>query len=95
MHDVFSDWHRRAILYCVQTSEEPVPVSTLARRLAAWQRNRDGDLECDGAGEPPALHSHVRALEQFGILRRDPESDAVALSEEVTVAVSPPWTGTD
>jgi hypothetical protein len=82
MHDVFSDWSRRAVLYYLQDSDGPIQVSTLADRLTD---RRDPETRV------ASLRAHVDAMAAFGIVRYDRATDTVRLSESVTVSVDPPW----
>lgn len=91
MHDVFSDPHRRAVLFYLQERERTADV----RELAEWV-----DVHCEseiGPDRPSAgraswlLHRHVLSMDEFGLVEYDPEDCSVSLAEDVCVTVTPPW----
>jgi RNA polymerase sigma-B factor len=47
MHDVFSDWERRAILYCLQDSDGRISVERLAAHLVGWWRGHERPAPTD------------------------------------------------
>lgn len=95
MHDVLSNWDRRAILYCLECREGPVGLRTVARRLLAWQHGTVLPSREESASVETTrlrlLREHVAAMEEFGVLEYDEESDTLRIPEAVTVSVSPPW----
>ena len=95
MHDVFSSWERRAILYYLQEREAAASVADLAEHLVAWRRGTDQPAA--GAGDVVErvrhriVHAHVMEMAEFGVLRYDARSERVELSEGMRVTVCPPW----
>lgn len=86
MHDVFSEPHRRLVLYRLDASAEPVPLSTLVDDI----RSADESVPSASLIERWLLYEHVLPLERFGLVRYDPEAETVELSEEVVVTVAKP-----
>lgn len=95
MHDVFSNWYRRAILYYLQDHDDPVSVTAVARQLVAWQRESAEGSGADAAAvertRPRILEVHIAAMEEFGILGYDPVADTVWIHDDATISVVPPW----
>lgn len=89
IHDVFSDPHRQAILYYLQESEEPVTLCDVTRTVTTWVEP-DGSTGIADRTTAWLLHTHVLAMEAFGLLDYDPEADTIALSDDVAITVSPP-----
>lgn len=93
MHDVFSSWHRRAILYCLQERDDPATVTAVCRQLVAWREGGevpDPEEECVDRMRSRILQAHVSEMESFGILGRDPDDDTVWIPEDVTISVTHP-----
>lgn len=99
MHDVFSDWERRAILFYLQEREERAGLDHLARQVVAWRRGSrtlpDEDDEAVERTRDRLRYSHVMKMAEFGILNYRPRSDEISLSTGVQVSVEPPWTADD
>lgn len=97
MHDVLSNWWRRAILYYLHQHTPPVGVRTMTRQLVAW-RHGDRFTTClapDAALVAPTRRrlrgTHIVPMAEFGVLGYDPGAGTVWLPESVTVSVAPPW----
>lgn len=98
MHDVFSSWERRAILYCLQEEGE-CSVRQVARYLIGW---RGGEASPASAGDERVdrvrdrvVYTHVLRMAEFGIIGYDPRRETVDLPEDMQVSVSPPWCEVD
>jgi|GEM_PF-2306139 len=96
MHDIFSDWERRAILYHLQDVGGRSSVEATAAHLVGWWRGREHPAAAD---EDLVDHvrrrlgcAHLAKLDDFGVLAYDPRSGTVRLSEEMKLSVSDPWT---
>lgn len=91
MHDVFSNRHRRAILYYLQHEDDPTAIADVERELVdaapgtAPAQSEGGSA--DGLSSR-LLRVHIQELEAFGILKHD--ADGVRISEDVTITVSSP-----
>ncbi|WP_135364085.1 DUF7344 domain-containing protein [Halosimplex halophilum] len=96
MHDIFSDWERRAILYHLQSVGGRSSVEALAAHLVGWWRGREEPAEVDGELVDRVRRrlgcAHLSKLDDFGVLAYDPRSGTVRLSEEMKLSVSEPWT---
>lgn len=101
MHDVFSNWERRAILYVLSERSEQTDLDGIAEHVAAWRRGDESptsppegpaDATVGPTDERSRLRRHVAQMDEFGILSYDPDEETVHLCEDVRVAVSPPWT---
>ncbi|WP_152436469.1 DUF7344 domain-containing protein [Halosimplex carlsbadense] len=96
MHDIFSDWERRAILYHLQEVGGRSSVEAVAAHLVGWWRGRerpaaaDDDL-VDLVGRRLGC-AHLGKLDDFGVIAYDPRSGTVRLDEEMKLSVSEPWT---
>jgi hypothetical protein len=97
MHDVLSNWWRRAVLYYLRQHAPPVGVRTMTRQLVAWHCG-DRFTTClapDAALVAPTRRylrsAHVVPMAEFGVLGYDPAVETVWLPETVTVSVAPPW----
>lgn len=99
MHDIFSCWERRAILYYLHERADPAPLDRLAAHLVGWRRGERTPAapEADAVQRTrrSLLHGHVRKMENFGVVSYDPREDAVRLVDGMTVAVDPPWEDRD
>ncbi|WP_218927297.1 DUF7344 domain-containing protein [Halosimplex rubrum] len=96
MHDIFSDWERRAILYHLQEVGGRSSVEAVAAHLVGWWRGRErpaaaGDDLVDSVRRRLGC-AHLAKLDDFGVLAYDPRSGTVRLSEEMKLSVSEPWT---
>ncbi|WP_123538824.1 DUF7344 domain-containing protein [Halosimplex salinum] len=96
MHDVFSDWERRAILYYLQEHGGRATVDELCRHLVGWWRGRERPAPRDDdlvrrVREQVAC-THLLKLQNFGVVSYDPRRETIRLSEEMKVSVSEPWT---
>jgi hypothetical protein len=95
MHDIFSDWERRAILYHLQETGGRSSVATVAAHLVGWWRGRERPV---GKGEPVVErvrrrlgHAHLVKLDDFGVVVYDPRTGTVRLTDEMKLSVSEPW----
>ena len=96
MHDIFSDWERRAILYHLQTVDGRSSVEATAAHLVGWWRGHEGPAAADDELVDHVRRrlgcAHLSKLDDFGVLTYDPRSGTVRLSEEMKLSVSEPWT---
>ncbi|WP_436930294.1 DUF7344 domain-containing protein [Halosimplex halobium] len=96
MHDIFSDWERRAILYHLQSAGGRSSVEVLAAHLVGWWRGREEPAAADGELVDRVRRrlgcAHLSKLDDFGVLAYEPRSGTVRLSEEMKLSVSEPWT---
>jgi hypothetical protein len=95
MHDIFSNWERRALLFALEERTDATPVNVLARCLVAWRRGVStpapaDDLAVDRLGTR-LRHDHVVQMAEFGVVVYDQREDVVRLADDVTVTVDPPW----
>jgi hypothetical protein len=93
MHDVFSSWHRRAILYCLQDRDDPATVTTVCRQLVAWREDSevpDPEEERVDRMCSRILRPHVSEMASFGVLGYDPDDDTVWIPEDVAISVMHP-----
>lgn len=82
--DALADERRRTVLLVLAASEGPLPVRTLAGRVAAGERNRSPDAIPDAVSERVELslrHVHLPKLRQAEFVRYDRESGDVAITE--------------
>jgi hypothetical protein len=95
MHDIFSDWERRAILYHLQEVGGRSSVEALAAHLVGWWRGHERPAAADEAVVDRVRRrlgcAHLSKLDDFGVLAYDPRSGTVRLSEEMKLSVSEPW----
>ena len=97
MHDVLSNWWRRAILYYLRQYTPPVDVLTMTRQLVAWHRGDRfttclaPDAELVAPTRRHLRSAHIVPMAEFGVLGYDPAAGTVWLPEAVTVSVAPPW----
>lgn len=98
MHDILSNWERRALLFYLQERDGAGSIHGAAAALVGW---RDG-VDPPAAGDRRVVemqsalrHSHVPKMIEFGVLDHEPEPSGVRLAEGVTVAVAPPWRASD
>lgn len=95
MHDVLSDWTRRAVLYYLQEYGDPAEVEDVAVHLLAWWRGREKPAsdghDVDRRTRQCLLQEHLLKMDEFGVLAYDAGSDAVRLVEGMEVVVDPPW----
>lgn len=89
IHDVFSDPHRQAILHYLEESEEPASLCDVAQTITGWVE-RDGTASVADRTTAWLLHTHVLAMEEFGLVDYDPETDTIRLPDDVAITVSPP-----
>jgi len=96
MHDIFSDWERRAILYHLQDVGGRSSVEATAAHLVGWWRGRERPAAADEDLVDRVRRrlgcAHLSKLDEFGVLAYDPRSGTVRLSEEMKLSVSDPWT---
>jgi len=99
MHDIFSDWERRAILYHLQTVGGRSSVEATAAHLVGWWRGREEPAAADDDLVDHVRRrlgcAHLSKLDDFGVLTYDPRSGRIRLSEEMKLSVSEPWTDRD
>lgn len=99
MHDVFSSWDRRAIIYYLIHESDPAPVEDVVEHVVAWSRGvtepTPRDETVADAVTPRFRRRHVRRLDEFGIVDYDPGDEQVRLADDVEVMVSPPWESHD
>jgi hypothetical protein len=98
MHDVFSNQYRRAILYQLQQSDEPMAVTTVSNQVLARKRGADGGSREDRPDEPSlpeSVRAHIEKMEEFGILGWDRRTDTVWIPDSVTISVASPWDDAD
>jgi len=95
MHDVFSDWERRAILYCLQERDSRVPVKTVAADLVGWWRGHERPVSTDDDVVTQVRdrlgYAHLLELHEFGVVSYDPRRETVCLADDMKVSVSEPW----
>ena len=95
MHDVFSDWERRAILYCLQERDGRTPVETVARHLVGWWRGheRPAPINDDTVATVRERigRAHLLKLDEFGVVSFNPQGETVRLAEDMKISVSEPW----
>lgn len=90
MHDIFSDPYRCAVLYYLQRMDGPATLSEVARAVLEWSPDDDA-VRPDDRPRTWLLDTHVRQLEEFGVIRYDPERGQIRLSEDVLLSVTEPW----
>lgn len=94
MHDVLSDPYRCAVLYYLEESDEAAGVRELTEQVLAWcleEGQFDGDEGVDDHACTWLLERHVLSMERFGLISYDRERDAVALSDDASIAITPRW----
>lgn len=95
MHDVFSDWERRAILYHLRHSEGHATVTALATHLVGWARGGASPADTDETAVERVRErierDHLQPLDEFGVVVYDPRSARVRLADGMQVSVSRPW----
>ncbi|MFB6139171.1 MAG: hypothetical protein ABEJ26_01900 [Halosimplex sp.] len=95
MHDVFSDWERRAILYYLQEREEHAAVDDVAAHLVGWWRGSDRPAAADDGTVRRVRDrlgcAHLEKLDRFGVVTYDPCADTVRLGDEMKVSITNPW----
>ncbi|WP_436927465.1 DUF7344 domain-containing protein [Halosimplex amylolyticum] len=95
MHDVFSDWERRAILYYLQEHDGRATVEEVAAHLVGWWRGHDRPADADDAAVARVRDrlgcAHLLKLDDFGVLTYDPRGDTVRLAEDMKISISEPW----
>lgn len=96
MHDVFSDWERRAVLYYLQEREDPAEIDGIVTHLVDWRRGNEEATPREGNPNERTRHrvvyAHVTKMDDFGIVSYDSRADTVSLCDDMKVSVSPPWT---
>jgi len=94
MHDVFSDWWRRAILAYLDDRGSPASLTALTRQVLAWYGGAAASVPPDWSlverTHRGLRHGHVRELRAADILGYDPEADTVWLPDDVAVSVPRP-----
>lgn len=95
MHDVFSDWERRAIIYYLQERDEAASVDRIARQLVGWRRGRDDPVP-DGDETAETLrtrvvYEHAMRMAEFGIVTYRPRTGVLELSDGMQASLNPPW----
>lgn len=96
MHDVFSDWERRAILYYLQEHDGRASVEEVAAHLVGWWRG--GDSPAAATDDEVARVrdrlgcAHLLKLDDFGVVTYDVRGETVRLAEEMKLSISEPWT---
>ncbi|WP_415380965.1 hypothetical protein [Halosimplex sp. TS25] len=95
MHDVFSDWERRAILYYLQENDGRATVEEVAAHLVGWW---DGDDSPAAANDGAVARvrnrlgcAHLLKLDDFGVVAYDARRETVRLAEEMKISISEPW----
>ncbi|MFC7139545.1 hypothetical protein ACFQMA_06795 [Halosimplex aquaticum] len=95
MHDVFSDWERRAILYYLQEHGGRATVEEVAAHLVGWW---DGDDSPAATDEDAVARvrdrlgcAHLLKLDEFGVVAYDARRETVRLDEEMKLSISEPW----
>lgn len=92
MHDVFSNWSRRAILHHLQARDEPVPVTTIVNQLLAWQRGPARPSEQDSAHierlRSHLIAEHILEMHEFGLVEYDSTTDTVRIPDTVKITVT-------
>lgn len=95
MHEVFSDWDRRAILYCLQEHSGQASIDCVARHLVGWRRGEPDPVSAEEDDvdriRGHVVYSHVTKMDDFGIVTYDPCTETVELPDDMTVTVTPPW----
>jgi len=95
MHDVFSDWERRAVLYCLQERDGRTPVETVARHLVGWWRGHERPAPVDDDIVAQVRERigrvHLLKLDEFGVVSYNPRGETVRLADEMKVSISEPW----
>ncbi|WP_459192634.1 DUF7344 domain-containing protein [Halosimplex sp. J119] len=95
MHDVFSDWERRAILYYLQDCGNRAPVEEVAAHLVGWWRGEDRPAATDEDAVTRVRDrlgcAHLSKLDDFGVVAYDPRTDTVRLAEDMKLSISEPW----
>ena len=95
MHDVFSDWERRAILYCLQERDGRTPVETVARHLVGWWRGHERPAPVDDDIVAQVRERigrvHLLKLDEFGVVSYNPRTETVRLADDMNVSISEPW----
>lgn len=96
MHDIFSDWERRAILYHLEQVGGRSSVEAVAAHLVGWWRGRERPATAEDELVDHVRRrlgcAHLAKLDDFGVLAFDPRSGIVRLSEDMKLSVSEPWT---
>ena len=99
MHDVFSDWERRAILYFLLQREDPTAIDRLTRHIVGWRQGEETPVPPDHEAIDRVRHhvvySHVVKMDNFGVVEYDPRYEEVGLAEDMKVSVRPPWDRSD
>lgn len=95
VHDVFTNWWRRAILYYVREGDAPVDLTAMTRQLIVWYRGSGTPADVEQAlverTRRMLRQAHVLELRAADMLGYDSESDAVWIPDDVSVSVPPPW----
>lgn len=85
--DVLSSPRRRYVLYYLRTVDEPVKLTDLADKVAAWENEvaPEDISEKERKRVYVSLYqTHVPRLDDAGIIQYDKESGNIVLSEEAT-----------
>lgn len=95
MHDVLSDWERRAILYSLEERGGSAAVADVVSDLVGW---RCGQANPAPAADEVVAHERERIgreqlqkLDDFDVLDYDPGRGRVQLADEMRVSISEPW----
>lgn len=93
MHDILSNWERRALLFYLQERDGACSLDDAAAEIVGW---RDDDPPTAGDQRVVRLqstlrHSHVPEMVEFGVLARERRPRGVRIADDVAVSVAAPW----
>ena len=88
MHDILSNWFRRAIITVLQESEGPVGVAEINNQVLEWREAHESTVS--DQQHRRILEAHLTRLDLFEILAYDSVQETVRLYDDVTFSFSPP-----
>jgi DNA-binding transcriptional ArsR family regulator len=85
LFDILSSPRRRYVLYYLREQGDPIELTALAEKLAAWQDNTA--LEDVSPQDRKRMYvslyqTHIPKLEEAGLITYDPDSGEISLVEE-------------
>lgn len=87
VYDILSNGRRRFVIYLLRDEGEPVPLSELSDRVAAWENDLPVDELTDQQIKRVYVslyQTHIPKLEDSGIVEYDKDSGLVSLTSNVS-----------
>lgn len=87
VYDILSNGRRRFVIYLLRDEGEPIPLSELSDRVAAWENDLPVDELTDQQIKRVYVslyQTHIPKLEDSGIVEYDKDSGLVSLTSNVS-----------